>query len=119
MPDEDNPWRPFDVTDATIDQEVTKHKVFVVDCWSPTCIPCVTMSKYLEKLSLAYKGEITFAKLQLEKNKATSKKYGILSVPTLLIFYNGKFREVIPGAMDPEYIKGVIADMLKRAKEEV
>ena len=75
------------------------------------------MSKYLEKLSLDYKGKITIAKIELERNKATSKKYGIISVPTLLIFYDGKFKEIIPGAMDPEYIKGVIEDMRKRAQE--
>ena len=119
MPKEENPWKPIEVTDTTIDQEVSKHKVFVLDCWSPTCAPCKTMSKYLEKLSLEYKGEITFAKIELERNKATSKKYGIISVPTLLIFYDGKFKEVIPGAFDPEYIKGVIEDMRKRAQETV
>jgi thioredoxin 1 len=117
MVEQENPWTPFDVTDATIDQEVSKHKIFVIDCWSPTCAPCKTMSKYLDKLSLEYKGEVTFAKLQLEINKATSKKYGIVSVPTLLIFYDGKFKEVIVGAFDPEYIKGVIEDMRKRARE--
>jgi thioredoxin 1 len=115
MSDEKNPWAPFEVTDATIDKEVKSHKILVVDCWSPMCVPCRTMSMYLEKLSLAYKGEVTFAKLELEKNRGTSKKYGILAVPTLLIFYDGKFKEVIPGAMDPEYIKGVIEDMRKRA----
>jgi len=115
MPEDENPWKPYAITDATIDAQVKSHKVLVVDCWAVWCAPCRTLSMYLEKLSLEYKGEVTFVKLDLETNKAISKKFGIITVPSLLLFYDGKFEDIIPGAMDTEYIKGVIAAMVKRA----
>jgi thioredoxin 1 len=119
MADEENPWKPYDITDATIDQEIEKHKLFVVDCWAEWCAPCRTVSKYHEMLSKEYKGEVTFAKLDMEKNKATSKKYGIITVPTLLLFYEGKFEDIVLGAMNTDYIKSIIEGMVKRAGAKV
>ena len=114
MPGEEDAWKPIDVTDETIAAEAKEHKVFVVDCWAPWCAPCRAMSLYLEKLAKRYKGEVVFAKLNIEENKRSVKKYSITTVPTLLLFYDGNFSDIIFGAMEPDYIKGVIEDMVKR-----
>ena len=110
-------WEPIIVTEDDIAEKAKEHKVFVVDCWATWCGPCKTMSLYLEKLSKAYKGEVVFAKLDIEENRKAAKKYGITTVPTLLLFYDGKFSDIVLGAVDPEYIKGVIEDMRKRGRE--
>jgi thioredoxin 1 len=112
-----NEWVPITVTEEDIAEKAKEHKVFVVDCWATWCAPCKTMSLYIEKLAKEYKDEVVFGKLDIEENRKAAKKYGITSVPTLLLFYEGKFSDIILGAMEPDYIKGIIEDMRKRAKE--
>jgi thioredoxin 1 len=104
----------IEVTDDTIAKEAKKNKVFIVDCWAPRCTACITMFKMMDKLSEFYKGEVKFAKINVNENKKCAEKYGITTVPTLLLFHEGKFEDIILGTMPLDYIKNMIKEMLER-----
>ena len=80
MPDKKS--ETIEVNDDTIADEAKKHKIFIIDCWAPGCTACVTMFKMMDKLSKHYKGEVIFAKINVDENKATAEKYGITEFPT-------------------------------------
>ena len=95
----DSPDSPVEVTDGTIDEAIKKYPFLVVDCWANWCGPCKMMGPVLDKLAKDHKGDIVFAKLDVDSNAQTSAKFGIRSIPDLLVFKNGEKVGDIVGAM--------------------
>jgi len=62
----------------------------VVDFWAPWCGPCRMIAPVIEELAQEYKGKVVFAKLNTDENPMVPNQYGIMSIPTLLFFKNGK-----------------------------
>src|SRR3990172_2739517 len=83
--------KPKEVSDATFEQEVLKatHPV-MVDFWAPWCGPCRMVAPIVEELSDEYDGKVNFVKLNTDDNPNTAVKYGIRSIPTLLVFKDGQ-----------------------------
>ncbi|MCK4439217.1 thioredoxin, partial [Candidatus Bathyarchaeota archaeon] len=71
----------------------------VIDCWAPWCGPCRFLSPVIEELARDYRGKIAFGKLNVDENNKTAAQYGIMSIPALLIFRDGKIVDQIVGAM--------------------
>ncbi|MGB9717559.1 MAG: thioredoxin [Thermoproteota archaeon] len=71
----------------------------VVDCWAPWCGPCHMIAPIIEGLARDYSGKILFGKLNVDENPEASAQYEIVSIPTLLVFKNGKLVDRIVGAM--------------------
>ncbi len=91
--------KPQDITDAEFEQEVLRADFPVlVDFWAEWCGPCKIVSPILERLAEEYDGKIKFVKLDTEENFQTPESYGILSLPTLLVFKEGHQIERITGA---------------------
>ena len=83
--------KPMDVTDTTFEQEVLKaDKPVLVDFWAPWCGPCRMVAPIVEELAEEYDGKVKFVKLNTDDNPNTAVKYGIRSIPTLLVFKDGK-----------------------------
>jgi len=83
--------KPIVIDDATFDQTVLKSKTPVlVDFWAPWCQPCLMAAPVLEELAEEYAGKIIIAKLDVDQNAKTAAKYGIMSIPNLIIFKEGK-----------------------------
>ena len=79
------------VTDASFEEEVLKASTPVlVDFWAPWCGPCRMVAPIVEELSEEYDGKVKFVKLNTDDNVATASKYGIRSIPTLLVFKAGE-----------------------------
>ncbi len=79
------------VTDEDFEKEVLKSEVpVIVDFWAEWCGPCKMMGPVFEKLSGDFPGKLKFAKLDTDENQATAAKYGIMSIPTLLVFKDGR-----------------------------
>jgi thioredoxin 1 len=83
--------KPQDVTDQTFETEVIKADVPVlVDFWAPWCGPCRMVAPIVEELAGEYEGKVNFYKLNTDENPAVSSRYGIRSIPTLLVFKGGE-----------------------------
>jgi thioredoxin 1 len=82
--------KPVEVNDGNFDQTVLQSKTPVlVDFWAAWCGPCRMVAPIVEELAGEYKGKVTVAKLNVDENSKTASQYGIMSIPTLLIFKNG------------------------------
>ena len=106
---ENMPDTPLHIDDSNIDTTVNKYPVMVVDCWAPWCGPCRMIGPVVEELAKEMQGKIVFGKLNVDENQATSMKYGIMSIPSLLVFKNGKLVDTIIGAIPKEMLKAKIA----------
>jgi thioredoxin 1 len=91
--------KPVEMTDATFKEMIQNHSLVVVDCWAPWCGPCHMVAPVIEELSRDYAGRILFGKLNVDENREVSMQYEIISIPTLLVFKNGKLVDRIIGAM--------------------
>jgi len=100
MPLETPGTGPIDVTDRTFSQEVLASPLVVlVDCWAPWCGPCRTMGPILDQLARDYAGRLKIAKINVDDNPATATRYGIESIPTMLLFHKGREVQRLIGAL--------------------
>ena len=91
--------RPFAVTDATFAADVENAPLpVVVDMWAPWCGPCRMIAPILDSLAEEMGGRVAFAKMNVDDNPSTAQRFGIQSIPALLIFKDGREVDRIVGA---------------------
>ena len=91
---------PFAVTDDRFEDEVLKSELPVlVDFWAEWCAPCKMIAPAVKELAKSYDGKMKFAKLDVDSNNKTALQYGVMSIPTLIIFKDGQEKERIIGAV--------------------
>ena len=99
----DSPDYPLVLNERSFHQAVSKYPFLVVDCWAEWCGPCQMVHPVIESLAKRHKGKITFGKLNVDENQGIASHFGIMSIPTLLVFKDGKNVGSIIGAM-PEKV---------------
>lgn len=104
--------KPVIVTDETFEDEVEKSSIPVLlDCWAPWCGPCKMIAPTIEKLAEELSGKIKVAKLDVDENPKTAMKLEIMSIPTLLIYKEGKIVDKLVGAQPKSEIEKRLANI--------
>ena len=89
-----------DVTDNNFQAEVLESdKPVLVDFWAPWCGPCRVIAPSLEEIADEQAGSLRIVKLNVDENQQTAARYGVMSIPTLLVFKNGEVAHTIVGAL--------------------
>ena len=98
--------KPIDVSDSDFDSQVIKSETLVlVDFWAEWCGPCKMVAPLLEELAEEYSEQVKFTKVDVDTNPQISVNFGIRSIPTLLIFKEGKPVDQLVGAVSKVVIK--------------
>lgn len=98
------------LTDATFEKEVGQaSEVVFVDFWAPWCGPCKMMEPIIESLATEFEGKpVKVGKVNVDENQAVSMQYGIMSIPTFLIFKGGQVVDQIVGGTSKEMLRSKI-----------
>ena len=100
-------------TDANFQKEVLESDTPVlVDFWAPWCGPCRMMSPVVEELATDYEGKVKIGKLNTDENPTMAGQFGVISIPTIIIFMDGKPKDQIIGAVSKEVIVKKLDGML-------
>ncbi|WP_341789946.1 thioredoxin [Rickettsia endosymbiont of Polydrusus tereticollis] len=93
------------VTDKSFEEEVLKSDLPVlIDFWAEWCGPCKMLTPIIEQLSQELQGKVKILKMDIEENPETPSKYGIRSIPTLILFKEGKQADIKIGASEKKSI---------------
>ena len=87
------------MTDATFATETALGGVALVDLWAAWCGPCLRIAPEIERVAADYAGKVRVYKLNVDENPVTPGQYGVQSIPTLMIFKDGKLVDAIVGAV--------------------
>lgn len=99
---------PVELTDSNFESTIRSNRLVVVDCWAAWCYPCRLIAPIVEGLAAEYGPAALFAKLNVDDNPATSLKYSIQSIPTILIIKDGVEVERIIGAVPKGQIEAAL-----------
>jgi len=101
------------VSDDSFEEEVLNNELPVlVDFWAVWCAPCHMIAPSVENLAQSYKDKMKVVKINVDENPKTPANYGILSIPTLLLFKGGELKETIVGALPQNKIEDAITKHL-------
>ena len=104
----------FDFTDENFKSEVLQSdKPVLVDFWAEWCGPCKQLTPIMKELSIEYIDKAKIGKVNVDFNQEIAVKYGIRSIPSLLLFVDGKIEEQIVGAVPKNQITEVINKFVK------
>lgn len=92
--------KALEITSQDFQQEVLNSEVPVlVDFWAPWCGPCKMLGPIIDQLVDEYQGRVKIVKVNVDENSELAGEYGIMSIPTLILFKNGEELETISGFM--------------------
>ena len=101
---------PFHVTDSNFEETLKNNKLFFVDFWANWCGPCRALAPTIVELAKEYNGKVLIGKLDVDENPATAEKFQVFSIPTMIVFKDGKEAERLVGLIP----KNKIGDTLQK-----
>jgi len=101
---------PTPIDEAHFEEFVKKHPLVLVDFWASWCGPCMMIAPIIEELAREYAGRVVFAKVDVDRNRRLAMRFGIMSIPTLILFKNGEPVDMLIGAQP----KSAIEQMIRR-----
>ncbi len=107
--------KPIVVSSQNFESEVMKSNLPVlVDFWASWCAPCRMIAPIVEELAGEYDGKLKVAKLDVDANREIAMTFGIMSIPTLLIFNNGRVADQLVGTVPKSTLVDKISRVLER-----
>lgn len=102
-----------EIGDSNFESEVLRSEVPVlVDFWASWCRPCLMIAPHVEALADQYVGQAKVGKLNVDDAQATAQRFGVMSIPTLILFKNGEVVDRIVGAVSKENIENMVQKAL-------
>jgi thioredoxin 1 len=86
-----------ELNDGNLESFIREKPVAVVDCWAEWCMPCLMMSPTVEQVAEDMRNDVAVGKLNVDTNQRTATRFGIMAIPTLLIFKNGELVDQMVG----------------------
>lgn len=108
MESEDHVAQPFTLADDGFDLVVERYDLMVVDFWAPWCGPCKAIGPVIEELAETYKDRAMIAKINVDENQKAASAYSVRSIPTIILFKNGKVLDTIIGLVPKERLEDFI-----------
>ena len=101
------------VDDGDFDEEILRaDKPALVDFWAPWCGPCKAIGPTVEALAEQYRDRLKVAKVNIDNNPKTAQTYGVMSIPTLILFKEGKVLDTLVGLAPKERLEAFIRKAL-------
>ena len=108
-----------EVTDATFEQEVLQaDRPVVVDFWAPWCGPCHAITPVLESLESEHGDRIDFTKVNIDQNPDFASRYGVLAIPTVILFDGGDAKETVLGARPRSHYEQALREVLPATQRD-
>ncbi len=96
---------PIKISDADFDETVQKYPLMLIDCWAAWCGPCRMVEPTVAELARDYAGRVTVGKLNVDENPQIAARFGVMSIPTLLVMKNGVEVDRVVGAVPKHFIE--------------
>ncbi|HNX81454.1 MAG TPA: thioredoxin [Candidatus Omnitrophota bacterium] len=101
------------VNEENFNKEILEpNTVALVDFWAPWCGPCKMIAPFIEEIAKEYAGKVTVAKVNVDESSQIASHYGIMSIPTVIFFKNGKIMSQHVGAVSKADLKNLVEENL-------
>ncbi|NOY53831.1 MAG: thioredoxin [Deltaproteobacteria bacterium] len=101
------------LNDQNFENEVKESKIpILVDFWAEWCAPCRMVAPVLDELAEEFDGKVKIGKVNVDQNRTVAAQYGVMSIPTLILFKNGELVEQMVGAQPKENLQKVLQSAL-------
>ncbi|MBT3955012.1 MAG: thioredoxin [Elusimicrobiaceae bacterium] len=105
----------LNLTQDTFKKEVLEHDgAVLVDFWAPWCGPCRTLGPIIEELAREYDGKVKITKVNVDENQTLAGEYRVSSIPTILLFKDGKVADQLMGVQDKETLKSKLDSLIEK-----
>ena len=105
--------KPIELTSDNFNQHIQKNDIpVIVDYWASWCGPCKMMAPVFEQVANDFRGKVRFTKLNTENEQSIAGEKAIRSIPTLILYKDGKEFERVSGALDAQSLKNFVAKAL-------
>jgi thioredoxin 1 len=98
---------PLTITDSNFNETIKTNPLIVVDFWAPWCGPCRMVGPVIEQLAAEYVGKVAFGKMNVDENQIVPSRFAVMSIPTIVVFHNGRAVERLVGAYPKAHIEAV------------